>query len=121
MKTTLELGGQPRTFHFGSGFIGNCLDTIGVDFQGLFDMMRNNPYKVIPIMMFESYKFNLWLEDKEPDCTQKDFIRWISEEPDTDDSAQNKWVNEFMESRTKHLPKDEPVKPGKKKPVKRKA
>ena len=84
MKTTLELGGQPRTFHFGAGFLGNCLETLGVGFQELFDLMAKNPYKVVPIMMYESYKFNLWLEDKEPDCSQKDFIRWISSEVDTD-------------------------------------
>ena len=121
MKLTLEMGGQPRTFHFGTGFLGNCLETLGVSFQELFEKMQSNPYKIVPVMMFESYKFNLWMEDKEPDCTQKDFIRWISEEPDTDEGPMNVWVTAYMNSRTKHVQKPVGQKKGKRVPVKKKS
>lgn len=113
-KLTIELGGDPRTFHFGAGFIGNCLEVLGVKYSELFKEMAKNPYKVLPIMMYESYKFNLWLDDKEPDCTHKDFVKWISELPDNASGPMTVFMNAFTESRVKHLEK------GKEKPVRRK-
>lgn len=124
MTVTLELGGKPRTFHFGTGFLGNCLEVLGdIGFEELFEKMGKNPFKYVPIMMYESYKFNLWLDDKEPDCTQKDFVKWISLEPDGNDGPMNKWIEAFTESRTKHLPKDAPELKGKgkRRPVKNKS
>lgn len=118
MKVTIEVGGQPRTFHFGNGFMGNCLETFGVTLQEVFEMMAKNPFNVVPKMMWESYKFNLWLEDKEPDIEKTDFLRALAAEPDLENSSINKWIVAFTESRTKHLPKDAPEK--KAKPVKRK-
>ena len=62
MTLTLEMGGSPRTFHFGNGFIGNSLETLGVSVTDLFVKMGANPFRVVPILMFESYKFNRWME-----------------------------------------------------------
>lgn len=120
MQITLEMGGKPRTFHFGNGFIGNSLERLGVSITELFDKMAENPYKLTPILMYESYKFNLWMQGKEDDVTLEDLIKWTSEVPDTEDGPMNRWMIAFTESRTKHLPKEEKTSSkGKRKPVKK--
>ena len=121
MTLTLEMGGQPRTFHFGNGFIGNSLETLGVGLADLFNKMGENPYKIVPMLMYESYKFNFWMQEKPmDDVTVDHFIRWCSLAPDDEGGPMNKWILAFTDSRTKHLPKED-VKPtkGKKKPVRK--
>ena len=123
MQLSIEMGGKPRTFHFGNGFIGNSLERLGVSVTELFETMGANPYKIVPILMHESYKFNLWMEGKpEDDVTVDDFVRWTSQVPDIEDGPMNKWIIAFTESRTKHLPKEDPKSSnskGKKRPVKK--
>lgn len=121
MTLTLEMGGSPRTFHFGNGFIGNSLETLGVGLADLFNKMGENPYKIVPMLMYESYKFNLWMQKKPmDDVTVEDFIRWCSEVPDVEDGPMSMWVTAFTDSRTKHLPKESKnAQKGKKKPVRK--
>lgn len=123
MRLTVELGGSPRTIHLGVGAIGNGLRALGVNMADFFDELTQNPYHMVPVMMYEGYRFNKWLEDDqerpireiEMDCTLKDFIRWISEIPDTQDGPMSRWISAYVESRTKNVPKPK----GKKQPVKR--
>lgn len=116
------MGGSPRTFHFGNGFLGNCLETLGVSVSDLFGKMGENPYRIVPILMHESYKFNRWMEKlPEDDVTLEDFVRWTSAEPDTNEGPMSRFIVAFTESRTKHLPKetDNKQSKGKRKPVRK--
>lgn len=113
MKATIELGGSPRTFHFGIGFLSNALETLGITYEELGVKLSENPFKLIPVLMYEAYAFNKWVEDKENDVSQDDVKRWLVEFTDINDKPILEFLDAFLASRSKHVTQPEEKTPAK--------
>ena len=59
MKQQIELDfeGTKLGFHFGLGFLGELLDSLGFSIDELQLNIEKNPFKVIPKLMYTSYSY----------------------------------------------------------------
>ena len=118
-----KIGGELRAFRFGVGFLGEILDVLNTDIEGLGKEMARNPYKVIPLVLFLGYRSERELENLPMDIELSDVHKWLEE---VDGSYSAPIVMEItkcmMDNVLKYLPKaevDEEEDPGPKTQQKR--
>jgi hypothetical protein len=115
-KITLNLGGKDREFHFGIGFIGLFLEKSGIQMAEIDTKIKENPFKLIPEMMYYSTLFADKRNNKEVDYDAYDMAEWIDEA----DGINGKEVIEFTTAFFQSLVKDVPTQPEVKKKVTKK-
>ena len=91
-------------FNFGMGFLGETLSRLDVDIEGLMNGVSKNPFKFIPIIMYESAKYGFTRKGEEFTHTLYDFMDYI----DADGGIQAKSVLKFLEAFTNSMIKDVP-------------
>ena len=116
----LKIDGKDYVFTFGLGYLGELLEFTGFPLDELYSKILKNPYKWLPIAMFESAKFSKELEGEEIDFTANSILEGLSKENGAINCDQSfKFMRAFNESMIKNVPVDEEVK-DKSKDVKKK-
>jgi hypothetical protein len=114
----LSIDKKKYVFSFGLGFLGELLENTDLQLDELTNKILKNPFKWLPIAMFESAKFANSLEDKEVDFTVNSILEGLEKEDGGINCNQSfKFMKAFGESMSKNVPVDEDVKdePSKKK------
>jgi len=97
-------------FHFGIGFLGELLESTGLEMDELMSNVSKNPFKMIPIIMHKSAKYGAERKEKDFTYTIYDFIDLIDAEGGIASVGVNKFLESFTSSMTKDVPKEETVK-----------
>ena len=114
------IGGEKRAFRFGLGFLGEILDELDTDISGFGAKLVKNPFKVVPLILYYSYKSECEIQSRTLDITLGDVYNWLEKyegsysHPDVNDILEL-----MMDSVMKYIPKyegssEDPVKPKKK-------
>lgn len=110
-RITIEVGGTPRPFHFGVGFIGRMLDALDTDLKGFQTAVAKNPFKVVPMMMLESHKLAAYLDDAEPALTKVDILKFMDADGGIPGPNVQKFLNAFSESQNRDTPPPKKARP----------
>ena len=109
MIITLEYGGKNLKFSFGLGFLGELLEVTGLDIDAVVLKLKQNPFRMIPLMMYYSTFWAYRLEDKELDFTLVEFINWVDKDGGVSTDKTQKFLDSFTESLNKDVPKEKPT------------
>jgi len=110
-KIKLNINNREISFHLGLGFLGELLDNRGISVNDVFEKLQTNPFKLIPIMMYESVLYSAIREGKELDFTEYDLVDWLSAEGvGSNNVVTESFLTAFSKSMTKDVPKSEPNK-----------
>jgi hypothetical protein len=105
IKFKLPEGGEKEfTFWYGTGFLGNAIEKLEMTIDEIINHLNKNPFKVLPILLHESYSYGFWREGKECDYRLVDMIDLIDENGISEASVTS-WINGLTESLTKDTPK----------------
>ena len=110
MKIDLKIKDRNISFWFGLGFLGELLDNQKLSVEDIFEKLQSNPFKIVPIMMYESAKYGFTREGKEIDFNLFELTDWISEEGiGSNNKITEGFLFAFNDSMTKNVPesKDE--------------
>ena len=103
-----KIGGEVRAFRFGLGFLGEVLDVLNTDIEGLGKEMVRNPYKVIPLVLFLGYRSEREISNLPMDVEMKDVHQWLEEiEGSYSDPVVMDITKCMMDNILKYLPKAE--------------
>ena len=102
MSKAIEIVVNERTLKcsFGLGFLGECLENLDLSVFEIGEKLDKNPFKWIPVLMFESIKYS-----GDVDFTIKDLIEWLDNEDGK--VTMNKFLLAFVDSLKKDVPKQE--------------
>jgi hypothetical protein len=117
MKKAVDITINNKLLHFpfGIGFLGECLENLGLNVQQVGEKLDNNSFKYVPVLMYESLKYDAYRKGIEIDFTYNDLIEWLDEDENGIQKI-NQFTVAFVESLVKDVPKQEEVKSeGKKK------
>ena len=103
-KITLNLGGKDREFHFGIGFIGLFLESTGIQMAEIDAKIKENPFKLIPEMMYYSTLFADKRANKEVDYDAYDMAEWIDSAGGINGKEVIDFTTAFFQSLTKDVP-----------------
>ncbi|HUS89828.1 MAG TPA: hypothetical protein VMW91_10810 [Desulfosporosinus sp.] len=95
-RIEIEIGGKLRTFIFGLGFLGEILDYLDTNVEGLGKMMDRNPFKVIPAILYFGHKSELEITGRPVDFTFNDACTWVEE-------MENSYAHPDIEKVLKHM------------------
>lgn len=89
---------------FGIGTIGLFLEHTDLNFSQLFDALKNNPFKYIPILIYCSILYPKRRNEEVIDFSLYDVMDWV----DKIGGINAKEVQTFLEDFTKSMVKDVP-------------
>lgn len=98
---------------FGLGFLGECLENLNLNVFEIGKKLDDNPFKWIPTLMFESINY----ANDNIDFTKEDLINWLDNPEGNKEMA--KFLNAFVQSLNKDVPKEDPIKNKKPQPKKK--
>jgi len=108
----IEIEGKKYIFPLGIGFIGECLENLGLSTTELFEKMDANAFKWSTQMMYQSLKYKY--EDS-LEFTLKEFIEKLDADPNGISKIGN-FNMAFVKTLNPNLPIEKPKgKPSKKK------
>lgn len=113
-QITLNIGGEDRVFHFGLGFIGNLLESEGIDMTEIDAKLAQNPFKWIPLIMYHSCAFAFKRKGENPLFDAFDVSDWI-DEVGMDSEVVKSFFQAFNNSLVKDVPEDKSKKKAKEK------
>jgi hypothetical protein len=102
----ITINNKELHFPFGIGFLGECLENLGLNVQQIGEKLDNNSFKYVPTLMYESLKYDAYRNDKVLDFTYSDLIDWLDEDENGIKKI-NLFTIAFVESLTKDVPKQE--------------
>lgn len=102
----LTINKNKLTFPFGLGYIGECIENLNLSIQEIGDKLDRNTFKWIPILMYESHKYQCYLDSVEPEFTKLELDKLLYEKS-TEDAEQlmASFLHGFMASLNKNVPK----------------
>ena len=103
-RITIEMEGTPRNFHFGTGFIGEVIEKLNIGFEQLQGAVNANPYKTIPVMLYESHRWACVVDNVECDMRLADMVTAIDAEGGVGGEKVLEFLRAFGKSRTKDVP-----------------
>jgi hypothetical protein len=103
-KINLKIGGKYRDFHFGIGFIGLFLESTGIKMSEIDEKIKQNPFKLIPEMMYYSALFADKRANNEVDYDAYDVAEWIDLEGGINGNIVVEFTTAFFNSLTKGVP-----------------
>ena len=115
MKIKINIKSREFECSLGLGFLGELIDVLDISYDELFIKYEKNPFKYIPVMMYECIKYTLDRDGNEIDFTLADLCDWIDEDGGLKNEALITFSNKFIESISKDVPKEEIKKEGTKK------
>lgn len=98
----IEFAGKERGFTFGLYVLGELLERYDTDIVGLGEKIGKNPFKVIPMIMYEGHKFDLKVNKSPVNVTYEDVAMWADE--GYGDGRVDQIIGVFMESLKKNVP-----------------
>ena len=104
-KITLNIGGKDREFHFGLGFLGNLLESEGIQMNEIDSKITENPFKWLPLIMYYSCAFPYKRKNEFPDFDAFDVSEWV-DEIGMDSKVVVDFFTAFNQSLTKNVPED---------------
>jgi hypothetical protein len=111
-----KIGGKPRGFKLGLGFLGDVLNHYDTDLQGFGRMAVRNPFSLTPAILYYAHKHECIRKGKPIDFELHDVEDWIEEMPKTLSNPDiEKLMILMMESIKKHLPQLDELPKSKKK------
>lgn len=118
MKKAIDIKIGEKNYHFPLtiGFVGQCLENLELDVFELGEKLDKNVFKFVPSLMYESLKYDAYINDKELDLTFKRFLVTIDDDDDNLNII-NTFLKSFVVSLRKNVPKQDEtndVKPKKK-------
>lgn len=115
-KVKIKLGKAQFEFHFGLGFFGELKDNQGIGMDELQVRLKENPFKLVPILMLEAAKYSAKRRGVKVNYTEFTFIDAVDDDGGIGSPAFLEFLNAFTDSMTKNVPKEEVSK--KKEPAK---
>lgn len=109
-KITLKLGGKDREFHFGIGFIGLFLEKSGIQMAEIDQRIKENPFKLIPEMMYYSTLFADQRAGNEVDYDAYSVAEWIDDGGGINGKEVIEFTTAFFQSLVKDVPAQTEVK-----------
>jgi len=108
------MGGAPQEFHFGIGFLANAVEALGVNAVELQRTINKNPYKAIPILIWESNKWAHEVKGEACKTTLAQVMDWIDQAGgaaaiDDEEGPVFEFIRALGKSRSKHVPEEEPA------------
>jgi hypothetical protein len=102
MSKAIEIVVNEKTLKcsFGLGFLGECLENLDLSVVQIGEKLDKNPFKWIPVLMYESIKYN-----KDVEFTIDDLIEWLDNEEGK--ATMNSFLLAFIDSLRKDVPKQE--------------
>jgi len=116
-QVKIELNNKEYTFPFGLGFLGDCLENLGLNVFEIGKKLDDNPFKWIPMLMLESHKYNCYLNGVDVEFDFKQLIEMLDNEEGK--KKMNNFLIAFINSLNKDVPKQENVKGSKTTPKKK--
>ena len=104
-KLNVEIGEKKFICSFGLGFLGDCLEDLDLSIVEIGEKLDKNPFKWVPILMYESIKYS----NGSLDFSKNDLIKWLDDDNDKGGKTMNDFVLAFLSSLTKNVPKDEEI------------
>jgi len=104
----LTFGGEDVNFKFGLGFLGEVLAIMKCDVSELMNQLKDNPFKVVPILMTESAKYYA-LRNKEDKEYSEDYFVDLLDNDEASFEKMGKFVTAFSQSMTKNVPEVNPA------------
>ncbi len=111
-KITLDVLGK-TDFSFGLGFLGDLLDETNLTIDGIIDKLNKNPFKMIPVLMYQSAKYAAMRKGDDLLFKQYELMDWIDENGGVQNDGIVKFMDAFTKSLTKDVPKEKEVKQSK--------
>jgi len=99
---------------FGLGFLGELLENLDLSVFDIGEKLDKNPFKWIPVLMYESAKYT----NEDLDLTKDELINLLDSEDGG--KAMSEFLGAFVNSLSKDVPKQENVKNTKKATPKKK-
>ena len=103
----LTINKRKVTFTLGLIFIGEMLDKYETSVEELFTKVDRNPFKWLPLTMYESAKATFDLDGKQIDFTYKEFINDIEQDGGVGGPAATEFTIAFVKSMVKDVPLEE--------------
>ena len=105
-KVKIKIGKTPFEFHFGLGFFGDLKDNQGIGMEEIQVALKENPFKLVPVLMLESAKYSALRRNIDFKCTKYTFIDAIDDDGGISSPAFLKFLTAFTDSMTKDVPKE---------------
>lgn len=100
----IKLGGKERTFYFGLGFLGTFIENTPSTLESLESDISENPFKVLPELMFYSLNYGYVRKDLKPDFNRYDVSDWIDEAGGIESEAVTTFMTALGDSMKSEVP-----------------
>lgn len=98
----IEFAGKERGFTFGLYVLGELLEYYDTDIVGFGEKMQKNPFKVIPVVLYQGHAFDLKINKQPVDVTLEDVALWADE--GYGDGRVDRIIGVLMDSMRKNVP-----------------
>lgn len=110
MNITLKISGRDLEFTFGLGFLGELLEETNLSIDEIVEKLNNNPFKMIPTLMFHSAKFAMERKGIAIDFNAFDMADMIDADGGVQCDNVKMFLKTFTDSMTKDIPEEKTVK-----------
>jgi len=104
-KISIKINDQEIGFKFGMGYLGRMIKTLGRPVDEFGEAIEENPFLVIPEMMFQAYKYNQEREKLPVEFEVGDFIDWIDQDGGFNGHIMQTFLKGWRASINKDVPK----------------
>ncbi len=109
MDIALNIGNKKLNCSLGLGFLGELLDATDMGIEEIGEKMQKNPFKLIPLMIYNSAKYAAELDGKEFDMTLRDVVQLLDANGGLGNKEVVRFIQKWTESMTKDVPDEEAV------------
>lgn len=107
-EVKIKLGKTEFEFRFGLWFFGELKDNHGIGMEEIQVRIKENPFKLVPVLMLEAAKYSAKRKGKKFNHTEFDFVDAIDDDGGISSDGFLEFIEAFTDSMTKDVPK-EPV------------
>ncbi len=108
-KVKIIIGKKPFDFHFGLGFFGELKDNQGIGIEDIEIRLKENPFKLVPVLMLEAAKYSAKRRGTEVNFTEYTFVDAIDDDGGVSSESFLDFLTAFTDSMTKDVPQEKEV------------
>lgn len=97
-KFKADFGGKERTFWLGMGFLAMFLKSSKIELTKIQEAISENPFKVLPEMIYYSLKYGYDRVDAKPEFNIFNVTEWIDERGGVESDIIQLFMEKFSES-----------------------
>ena len=108
-KVEIKVDGENKTFWLGMGAIGLYLDNVkkdGIVLDNLIERLQENPFSVVPRLMYFCYAYGFVRQGKNVDITPYIVSEWIDENGGLSGTIFKEFIDAFTKSLSQGVPKE---------------